>query len=180
MWSDGRTTVHRRDENDSGLSTDGGGEEPAELVRVAEAGHGRVGSEGGDRGQHGGAVTPSPGQQPRPEFSAFAGSPQCLPAAAGQREVEDHHSVGSGKAFAEGVVGAEVPVDDPALGGDQLTLPHDPLIAGGRGRAGTPEQPVELDDRQPGDLAEAPRHGGLTGASAAQQDDALHVYNAAK
>ena len=59
----------------------------------------------------------------------------------------------------EDVIGPEVPVHDPRFPCGQLALDGCPLAGRRRGQAGPPEEPVQFDHRQAGDLAEAGGEG---------------------
>jgi len=99
--------------------------------------------------------------KPTPEVGALARSPGCSPSAADEREVQKNDRIRRSKPDFDNVVGTQIPLYDPGIFRDKLLLHGHPLIARCWNKAHPPEDFVKLDDREPGDLAQAPRESGF-------------------
>jgi len=113
----------------------------------------------GDRLQEQRTAPPAMGKQPPPEVSALPRPADGPPCAAGRREVQEHDGVRGLQPDIEGVIRPEVPVHDPRLMCGEFALDGCPLLARRRGHARPPEELVQLDHGEAGDLTQADREG---------------------
>ncbi len=77
------------------------------------------------------------------------------------------------------VVGPEVALDDPSARRGQLTLELDPLLPWHWDKTGLPELLVELDHGETSNRAKPASKRRLARRSSTQNDDALHLNDAA-
>jgi len=96
-------------------------------------------------------------QEPPPEVGTLSRSPNDSPSAAEKREVQKKNRVRRAKPDLHGVVGPQIAVHDPFLFRDKSLLDRYPLIATFSCKARLPEDLVQLDYREPRDLAQAHR-----------------------
>jgi hypothetical protein len=101
--------------------------------------------------------TPTVRDEPTPEVSALARSPDCSPSAAEDREVQKNDRVRRSKPNLDSVVETEVAIQDPFSSGNKLLLNDHPLITRRCNKPWPPEDLVKLDDREAGDLAQTSR-----------------------
>lgn len=93
-----------------------------------------------------------------------------------EAEVENYDCVGGRQTHVELVVGSQVAFHDSSIVLDQLRLDGSPRFGWDRTKVRAPEERVELDDREAGDLRQAASRDGLAGCSAAEDEDPLHPY----
>ena len=113
-------------------------------------------------------------KKPPPEVGAFGGSAQDAPGTAEEREVQQNDGIRRTQPQLDGIIRAEIPIQDPLFFLDEPFLQLDPLNTGSRREARTPEDLVEFHHRQAADLTELPRKSRFPSRTATEYDDALH------
>src|SRR5256886_6023201 len=91
-----------------------------------------------------------------------------------EREVQQNDRIRRTQPHLDGIIRAKITIQDPLFFLDEALLQLDPLNTGSREQAGSPEDLIELHDRQARDLAQLPRKRRLPGRSATEYDHALH------
>ena len=113
---------------------------------------------------------------PAPVFCLLGASAQRPPGASQEGEVQDDDGVGCPQPdLQRRVIRSEVAVQDPAAALDQLVLAGSPPGRVHRGRAGLPEQRIELDGGNACHVAELPCQGRLARAAPAEDDHSSHA-----
>src|SRR6266446_2110807 len=95
--------------------------------------------------------------QPTPEVGTLARSQDCSPSTTDKREVQKNDRVRRSKPNLNNVRGPQITIHNPSFLRDNPLLHDHPLIARCCGQTWLPEDPVKLDHRKAGDLAQAPR-----------------------
>ncbi len=97
-------------------------QEPLELVRCPDDMQFRLRRVGGDGSKQRRPGSVTPGDHPPPEVKTLAGSAGGSPQTACESEVEDEDGVRSDEPRCKDVMGPEISVDDPSLGGNEVGL----------------------------------------------------------
>src|SRR5215469_12912941 len=98
------------------------------------------------------------------------------PGAPHEREVQHDDGVSGPEPDVEpAVIGAEVAIQNPGLGARQFALTLGPFGWVGRGEPGLPEQRVQLDHRQAGQLANLPGQDRLASTAPAENHHSSHT-----
>jgi hypothetical protein len=117
------------------------------------------------------------GQVGTPTAAISHQAPEDTPEACPAREVEEDHGVCAVEALvvADAVVPEEVPVEDPVVAGDRCAELACGLLGRSARPAFAPEDPVEIDDSQPGLLRDLGREHAFARSAGAQDHDAFHL-----